>query len=111
MRISNYLAWDNLAITTGTFATDPIDLSQYFGCAIQLVWSGNAAGNFTVEVSSDHQSPTNWDFLDGSTVGAGGVSGSNTYNIYNPMYNFARIKFVGTSGASTVSATVNKKGF
>lgn len=111
MRIANYLAWDGENLGVATAVTDPIDLFSYFGCSIQIVWVGNVVGNFTVEVSSDKEDPTNWDTLTSSTVGAGGVDGSNTYNIYNPMYNFARVKFIGSAGASTVTATVNKKGF
>lgn len=111
--VANFPIMTNVSAVGSTVSTI-IPLSQDLGYAIQAVWTGNPIGTLTVKASNDHQNPTNWDVLSGSSQTITGGAGSQLYNISQPFYMFAQLVFtsgstVGSTVAGTISATATVK--
>lgn len=96
-----------------------IELKQECLYAIQAVWTGSPVGDFTVETSCDagpinpatgQPTITNWTLYTGSTLAAGGSTGSFVWRIRGAPDRWARLKYTRTSGSGTVDARVNEKG-
>lgn len=116
MRINNVI---NI-IAAGTIMNATINsnyqqLSQQFGYAIQLVWTGTPTGTFKLQGSADTHlnPPVNWTDIANSSQ-AVSAAGNYMYNVIEVMYNYVRVVYTdGSGGASTAiitQATFNSKG-
>ena len=74
--------------------------------SIHVFWSGGGTpiGSLILQASNDG---TN--FVDVETNSVTGNSGGIMYNVENPSYSYARVKYVRTSGSATMSAVFNSK--
>ncbi len=111
MRIANYDALSAAVMGVATITSDPIDISSSFGYAVQCIWTGTPTGTLTLEASCQENAPTAFETISGTSVSLVGAAGAQLYNVSDCQYKWARIKYVGASGAGLITAHVNKKGF
>jgi hypothetical protein len=107
----------NANLTSSTY-----QLTNMYGAAIQVAFSGTPTGTFKLQVSCDPPAqspsepigtPTHWTDLVNSAY-AVNASGDYLWNVYDCMYNYIRLVYVDTSGgtstATITNATINAKG-
>lgn len=97
----------------------PVLISKRLGYSVQAVWSGGSpVGNFKLQCSNDDVqlnsdgtfvAPTNWDDISGTTVAAGGATGSNTWNVISAYYRFFRLVYTRSSDTGTLNVRVQSK--
>jgi len=96
-------------MAVSTIYSPVIDLRSHDGFAVQAVWTGTPTGALSIECSSDAESPNDWDVVADTTVAIAGAAGSQVYNLREQNYSFARVKYVGSSGAGSIRANITKK--
>ena len=94
-----------------SFNSSAIDTSAIQLASVQIVWSGGGApvGDFTLQVSNDDVSPSNFSTYPGSSLSISGNSGDATYNVANLGYKWIRVSYARTSGTATASANLVTK--
>jgi hypothetical protein len=97
---------DAARTATNAIVSDVIDMKDASILAIQLVWSGTAAGTATLLVSNNN---IDWSTftLTFPTIATG--AGNGAVQVLGLGYNFARIRYVNASGTGVLSAFVSTK--
>lgn len=105
---------------TGTVHSPAIFMEQEWMIAIQVVWTGTPAGNFTIETSCDagHVDPatgfgtgiTNWTLYTGSSQAAGGAGSSYTWRLADLSDRWVRLTYTPSGSTGTVNARFQAKG-
>lgn len=93
-------------------ASDPMRIDRCSKAAIQLVWTGAAVGNWTLQYSCDATNEpgavTNWTDVD--TQAAGGAAGNHIFDCQTGA-RWVRVFYDFTSGTGTWTvAQCSKKG-
>lgn len=88
-------------ITSGVVNVQYLD-----NVGIQVVFTGDPVGTFTVEGSVDG---TNYTELDLGTISASGAGDSFLMNMNQLPYPLIRLKYTATSGAGSLNAYVTAK--
>lgn len=93
-----------------SFQSEAVDVSKVDLVSIQAVWSGGGApnGTFTLEVSNDDVSASNWTTYPSSSI-AIAADGSLFYNVASLGAKWVRIAYARTSGTGTVNAMLTTK--
>ena len=122
MRVYNF---DNIIPNNSVMNTNlqsrAMQIGNYIGYAIQVVFTGTPTGTFSLQGSNDevlnkafNYQPTNWTTLSNSSNAVSGP-GSFIWNIQEPYYTWVKLVYTdGSGGASTAILTVstfNAKGF
>ena len=121
MRVNNRQLKLNTQVMNTTITSDPQELFNIYGYAIQVFWSGTPTGTFKLQVSADpvamgnpaNPKPTNWTDLIDSPY-AVSAAGNYMWNVFDAMYNWVRLVYTdGSGGISTAAitlSTINIKG-
>ena len=121
---SNTIQMLTNAVMTGTSTvnSDPIELDQIYGFAIQVTWTGAAVGSFKLQASCDApgrttqtsnggpDSVTNWSDITGTSQAVSGTPGNFMWNINGCFYRYVRLVYTNSSAAGTFSAKAVVKG-
>lgn len=105
---------DNVSMASSiTSAAQPCQFQDNIG--IQLAWTGDAVGDFTVEVSVDHNPVTNtagsWATLTlSSTIAAASVADNAYIEINQLSAPYIRVVFTRTSGTGVLNCHIAAKG-
>lgn len=100
---------DAVAVSsTNTYTSLPVTSHTDTIHSFQVIWTGNPAGDLTLEVSNDGSTwSTTAETFDAEPAG----SASNTAQVWSGFgYKMSRIKYVNSSGSGTMTiyATVKK---
>lgn len=116
MRVNNYHLVTNHALNVD-FSSAPQQLNSVFGFSVQGVITGTPTGAVYLEASVDPNSgnvfPTNWSTISGSSQ-AVAAAGTFTFNVSAVEYNWVRLSYTDTSGATStavLNVVINSKGF
>lgn len=118
MRQPNAPIMTNVSMTASS-TSDIILIKQEYMIAVQAVWTGTPAGNFTIETSCDAGALdpqtgailiTNWVTYTSSTQAAGGGSGSFVWRFNSIPDAWMRLKYTASSSTGTLNARFNAKG-
>lgn len=101
-----------------SIASDPMQLEQILGYAVQVVMTGSPVGTLVLQGSCDAPqtpngigvAPTTWVDLGGTSYSVT-AAGNVLYNMSEPFYNWVRLVYTRTSGSGALTATFNAKGF
>lgn len=122
MRFTEKQILTNGDMSRSTVHSIGMHIDQGVNWSIQAVWTGSPVGNFIIQVSNDlvavnpdstgdpSINVVNWTTYTGSTIAAGGSSGSWMWLDKEAGYQWVRLFYTKTSGTGTVSATYNGKG-
>ncbi len=101
--------------------SEPVDLNYRYGIAIQAVLTGSPVGTLKLQGSCDfgarnqpeaggNDQVVNWtDIADSTAVVSG--AGTASWNFQGSFYKWIRLVYTATSGAGTITARANSKGF
>lgn len=101
----------NFALATGgsmgaNYVSPPIDLTVYYGCAIQAVWTGStASGTLGLQFSNDG---VNWS-TDSSANTAVAGPGNFMWDIWNTQASYVQVTFTYASGTGSINIQVEGK--
>ena len=96
----------------GDFFTLPGNVTNVPGYSIQAIWTdlSTPVGVMSIQASND---AVNWSDIPNSSLPVGGTN-TDTNNIFNVSkrinYNYARLKYVWTSGDATCVISMVQKG-
>lgn len=85
-----------------------IDLTFYFGVAIQAIWTGIPTGAIKLQASNNNG--TTWDDIADSSQTISGAAGSFLWNVWQAYYQKIRVVYTFTSDTGSLSVQVNGKG-
>lgn len=122
MRIANDTLIDAPQSLASNFTSEGFWLGHIVNYSIQLTFSNNPNGTFSLECSNDKgnedkgnggwnsQGVTNWTTV-GDSQQAVTASGDHTWTVENCGYRWVRVKFTRNSGSGQLdTARVNAKG-
>ena len=121
---SNTITMITGASMTGTVTvnSNPINLDQIYGYAVQVVWSGNPTGSFKLQASCDAPTSTNqtanggpdgivnWSDITGTAQAVAGSAGNFMWNQNGAFYRYVRLVYTNSAGVGSFSANVVIKG-
>jgi hypothetical protein len=118
MRSNNHAIVTNGVMASNIVSSD-IYLDQVFAFGIQAVWTGTPGGTLKVQVSLDigpdvngvGSAVVNWTDVAGSSVLLTGAGGNFYWDFPEQSLRWARLVYTAATGAGTLNARANLKGF
>ena len=118
MRTNNIPMLTSVLMNTN-ITSDPVDIPDIYGYAIQAVYTGTPTGTLKLQASADPfkysgtpQAPTNWTDIANSSVDIT-AAGNYMWNVTGSFYNYVRVVYTDTSGGTStahLTVTANIKG-
>jgi hypothetical protein len=109
------------AVMNTTVISDPYNVQQLYGVAIQVSYTGTPTGTFKLQASADpataYASPSSdtplvWSDIINSPYSVT-AAGDYMWNVFEIMYNYIRVVYTDTSGGTStavLNARINTKG-